>query len=323
MNKEQTAELLSKARPDAKESTIYMYSSNLEKLKRMFETDNYDFLDNINDVTEKLKHLHFTTIRNYLNAVIILLLALDKDKELIEEYIELRDAYNKQYEDLNATGKVSEKQKENFVELSEINKMIESMEKEINDKKLKKAESLKPKDFVLIQTYILFNIYTRLPMRNDVCHLQLESKRNYNKITEDEKKDHNYLIVEKSKMFFVLNQFKTNAKYKQLNINIPKDLEKLLKFYIKINKIQYGDVLFKSTTGKPITRNALSQLLSKTSKKYMNGKSISTTMLRKIVLSSKFSDAKKERQDMSKITGHSTETMQKIYIKDTDDCVKV
>ena len=75
MDKEKVKDLLTKARPDAKESTIKMYSSNLEKLKKMFDTDNYDFLDNINDVTEKLKHLHFTTIRNYLNAVIILLLA--------------------------------------------------------------------------------------------------------------------------------------------------------------------------------------------------------------------------------------------------------
>jgi len=323
MDKEQTKNLLAKARPDAKESTIKMYSSNLEKLKKMFDTDNYDFLDNINDVTEKLKHLHFTTIRNYLNAVIILLLALDKNKELIDEYTELRDKYNKQYEDNNATDKISEKQKGNFVELSELKKMIESMEKEINDKNLKKADTLKPKDFVLIQTYILFNIYTRLPLRNDVASMILESKRNYNKITEDEKKENNYLIVEKSKMFFVLNQFKTNVKYKELNMDIPKDLEKLLKFYIKINNIQYGDVLFKSTTGKPLTRNGLSQLLSKTSKTRMNGKSISTTMLRKIILSDKFSDAKKEMKDMAKITGHSTDTMQKIYIKDTDDMVKV
>ncbi len=55
----------------------------------------------------------------------------------------------------------------------------------------------------------------------------------------------------------------------------------------------------------------------------MNGKSISTTMLRKIILSDKFSDAKKEMKDMAKITGHSTDTMQKIYIKDKSDMVKV
>ena len=158
-------------------------------------------------------------------------------------------------------------------------------------------------------------------MRNDVSGMLLQNKRTYNKTTEDAKKEHNFLIMEKGKLFFELNQFKTSRKYKSLEINVPKDLEKLLRFYIRINKIKAGDVLFTSTTGKPLTRNALSQLLIKTTKKYMD-KSISTTLLRKIVLSDKFSDAKKEMEDMSKITGHSTETMSKVYVKDKDDMVK-
>ena len=74
MDKEKVKELLMKARPDAKESTIKMYSSNLDKLKKMFDTDNYDFLNKLDDVSEKLKELHFTTQRNYYNAIIILLL---------------------------------------------------------------------------------------------------------------------------------------------------------------------------------------------------------------------------------------------------------
>lgn len=321
MEKEKVKELIMKARPEAKESTIKMYSSNLEKLKKMFESDGYKFLNNIDKVKDKLKELHFTTQRNYYNAIIILLMALDEKKELIEEYSELRDKLNKQYEDTNATGTISEKQKENFVELSEIRKMIDQMSTEINQKKLKKAETLKPKDFMLIQTFILFNIYTRLPMRNDVSGMILQNKRSYNKTNEDAKKEHNYLIMEKGKMFFVLNQFKTSKKYKELDIDVPKDLEKLLRFYIRINKIKVGDVLFTSSTGKPLTRNALSQLLIKTTKKYM-GKSISTTLLRKIVLSDKFSDAKKEMEAMSKITGHSTQTMSNVYVKDKDDMVK-
>ena len=158
-------------------------------------------------------------------------------------------------------------------------------------------------------------------MRNDVASLTTISKRNYNKLNDKDKEEHNYLVIEKNKMFFVLNQYKTSKKYKELDIDIPKDLEKLLRFYIKINDIKPGDVLFTSTTGKALTRNALSQLLLKTSKKYMN-KNISTTLLRKIVLSEKFSDVKKEMEDMSKITGHSTDTMSKVYVKDTDDMVE-
>ena len=42
-------------------------------------------------------------------------------------------------------------------------------------------------------------------------------------------------------------------------------------------------------------------------------------MLRKIVLSDKFADVKKEQKEMSKITGHSVETMNKVYVKEQQD----
>lgn len=310
-------EKIMEARPNAKESTVKMYVSNLNKLQKMFNTDNWDFLEDIDKVKEKLNHLHYTSQRNYFNSIIILLMALNSNKKydkLLDKYNEIRDEGNKKYQDDNATGVISDKQKKNFAELSEVNEMIKTMEKEIKEKGLKKKDSLNAKEKALIQVFILFNIYTRLPMRNDVSGMSIITKRLYNKLKEDEKKENNYLVIEKGKMFFVLNQFKTSSKYKELDIDIPKDLEKLLRFYIKVNGLTNGDTLFTSSTGKPLSRNALSQLFIKTSKKYMD-KSISTTMLRKIVLSDKFADVKKEQEEMAEITGHSVETMNEVYVK--------
>jgi hypothetical protein len=82
--------------------------------------------------------------------------------------------------------------------------------------------------------------------------------------------------------------------------------------YLRKNE---GSVLFTSSTGKPYTRNALSQLLLKTSQKYL-GKNISTTMIRKIVLSDLFADNKKKQQEMAEITGHSVSTMNNVYVKE-------
>ena len=312
---------IKEARPNVKDNTIKMYVANLNKLQKMFETDNWKFLENIDNVKKKLEHLHYTSQRNYFNSIIILLMALNHDKKydkLIDKYNEIRDEGNKKYQDDNATGVISDKQKENFVDLSEIQKMLSEMDKEIKDKGLKKKDSLTSKEKQLIQVFILFNIYTRLPMRNDVSGMTITTKRLYNKLSEDEKKENNYLVVEKNKMFFVLNQFKTSKKYKELDIDIPKDLEKLLRFYIRVNKLSNGDVLFTSSTGKPLSRNALSQLFLKTSKKYLD-KSISTTMLRKIVLSDKFADVKKEQEEMAEITGHSVSTMNKVYVKQKEE----
>ena len=312
-DKDNLMETLKKSRPNAKDSTIKMYTSNLLKLQKLMDTDNFKFLDKPDNVKDKVSELHFTTQRNYYNAVIVYLMAVKDKKEdpLIEEYVEIRDTLNKKYEDEQATGVISDKQKNNFVDISEVNKMIEDMATEIKNKKIKKKEDLTAKDKALLQSYIIFNIYTRLPMRNDLAGMEAINKRSYNKLTEEDKKEKNYLVINKNKMFMVLNNYKTSAKYKELDIDIPKDLEKLLRLYIRINGM---GVLFKSSTGKPLSRNALSQLLLKETKKRM-GKSISTTMLRKIYLSSKYGKVKEEMEKDAKVMGHSTGVAQSVYIK--------
>ena len=312
MDKEKLIQIISKSRPKAKESTLKMYASNLMKLMKLYEKDNLDFLKKPEEIEEKLSSLHYTTRRNYLNSIIVYLMAVeDKDDPLIKEFSDIRDNHNKQYEEENATGIISDKQKENFVDISEVNNMINKMGQEIKDKKLKKKEDLTAKDKNLIQVYTLYNIYTRLPLRNDLAGMEVINKRVYNKLSEEEKKSENYLVINKNSMFFVLNKYKTSSKYEELKIDIPKDLEKLLRQYIRINGM---GVLFKSSTGKPLSRNALSQLLLKTSKKYM-GKSISTTMLRKIYLSSKYADMKEELEKDNKVMGHSKEVAMESYIK--------
>ncbi len=312
-DKDNLIETLKKSRPNAKDSTIKMYTSNLLKLQKLMDTDNFKFLNKSENVKDKIEELHYTTQRNYFNAVIVYLMAVKekKDDPLIEEYIELRDELNKKYEDDQATGVISDKQKNNFVDISEVNKMIEDMGNEIKNRKIKKKEDLTAKDKSLLQSYILFNIYTRLPMRNDLAGMEAINKRTYNKLSEEEKKENNYLVVNKNAMFMVLNNYKTSSKYKELDIDIPKDLEKLLRLYIRVNGM---GVLFKSSTGKPLSRNALSQLLLKETKKRMN-KSISTTMLRKIYLSSKYGKIKEEMEKDAKVMGHSTEVAQSVYIK--------
>lgn len=311
MDKESLIKTISESRPKAKESTVKMYVSNLLKLMKLFNSDNLKFLDKPENVEDKLSSLHYTTKRNYLNAIVVYLMTEKDNEDLIKKYTDIRDELNKQYEEEQATGIISDKQKENFVDIAEVNKMIEQMGQEIKDKKLKKKEDLTAKDKNLIQVYTLYNIYTRLPLRNDLAGMEVINKRAYNKLSEEDKKAENYLVINKNKMFMVLNKYKTSSKYEELIIDIPKDLEKLLRQYIRING---KGVLFKSGTGKPLSRNALSQLLLKTSKKYM-GKSISTTMLRKIYLSSKYADMKEELEKDNKIMGHSKEVAMDTYIK--------
>lgn len=300
-------------RPNLKPNTIKQYEAQLRKLQKLFDTDNYKFLDDPKKVEEKINHLHYTSRRNVYNAVIILLLALDKDKKLIEEYGDMRDELNKQYQDEQASGKISDKQKDNFVDIEELYKMLGQMEKDI--KPLKKKDTLNQNERQLIKGYTIFSSLVRIPVRNDLAGLIFISKTTYNKLSNKEKEDNNYLVQLKNNLQYIFNEYKTSKKYKENVIDIPKDLQKILRQYIKFNNYKVGDVIF------PISKNGLTQLLTKYSMKYMN-KKISSTMIRKSYLSSKYSTMKKEMEKDSKIMGHSVQTAQKVYIKDSDDMEK-
>lgn len=308
---------ISKARPNLKPNTVKQYMTQINRLQKLFNTDNFNFLKNVDDVVEKLNDKHFTTARNFYNSIIVLLMALNHDKkqdELIKEYQTIRDKLNEKYLENQSSGKISDKQKNNFVEVSEIEKMLKQMESEIKKDKLKKKENINRNDLNLLLGYTLFSFLLRLPTRNDMSGMKIISKTEYNKLSDKDKENNNYLVREKNSMFLVLNEYKTSKKYGEKKIDVPKDLEKILRMFIKITKKQNGDVLFTNLKGDPITRNGISQLLIKTSKEYLN-KNISTTLMRKIVLSDKFADVNKEKEEMAHITGHDISTMDNVYIK--------
>lgn len=309
---------IQKARPKLKPNTVKQYEIQLKKIQRLFDTNGWDFLKNVDDVKEKLSDKHYTTTRNYYNSIIVLLMALNHDEkynDLIEEYVKVRNSLNEKYVEQQSTGKISEKQKNNFVEISEIQNMLSTMENEIKKEKIKKKEKLTKNDIELITAYTLFSFLVRLPTRNDMAGMQLIGKTAYNNLSDKQKEDTNYLVKEKNKMFLVLNQYKTSSKYGEKKIDVPKDLEKILRMYLRLTKTTNGDTVFTNFKGEPITRNGISQLLIKNSKHYLD-KSISTTMMRKIVLSDKFAEVNEEKKKMAEITGHDVSTMDQVYIKE-------
>ena len=307
-------EIIKKKRPNLKDISINQYTKSLNKLKELFESDDFEFLKEPNEVMKKLSNLHFTTIRNTLNAVIVYLLAVDGDEDIIKTYTEKRDELNTKYEEEQAKGVISDKQKKNYGDdpkqtKEELNGMIEKMDKEL--KPIRKKEELSKKEKALLQVYTIFNIYMKMPFRNDVSNMDAIKQGAFNKLSKEERESKNYLVINKNQLYFVLNNYKTKSKYEELKLDIEdKELKKILFYYLKRN----GEGrLFKSQAGTPLTSNALSQLLLKTSNKYI-GKSISTTLLRKLYLS-KYSDVKEEMKKDAKMMGHSVATQQKVYVK--------
>ena len=308
MKIENLTEKIKEERPNIKDSTIKMYVGNLNKLKKIFEKTDFGFLKDFGEVKEKLNEKHFTTQRNYYNSIIILLMAMKEDKELIDKYNTIRDELNSKYLENQKSGVISLKQKNSFITIDELKGFIENIRKDLNIPKLKKSKEIPEKDKKLLMVYVILSILIENPMRNDLSSMKIIGKKGYNNLTDKEKEDNNYLVIEKGLLKFILNSYKTSKKYKEKIINISKPLEKIIRMYMRIHKLGNGDTLF------PISRNGISQLLIKTSKKYLN-KNISTTMIRKIVASDLLQDVKEKENQLSNKMGTDIETIKDIYVK--------
>jgi len=302
-------EVIRKAKPDIKQTSVQQYVVQLRSLLTIFKKEHLDFLDNFTEVKLKISHLHYTTQRNIYNSIIVYLQGLNDNgvkDETIKQYVDHRNELNLQYSKEQESGIISDKQSPNLVDISEINKMIDTLTKEV------KLIKLKPKmtkmDVSTVRAWILLNMLTRIPTRNDASNMLYISQAMYNKLSQEDKENNNYLVNRRSGLVFIYNAYKTSKAYKENIIESPKDLSKMLRAYIKLMDFKIGDNIF------PMTRNALSQLLLKTSKKYM-GKSISTTLIRKSYLSSKYAGLKEEQLKDSKMMGHSIQTQQAVYVK--------
>jgi len=309
-----------KARPNLKPRSIEQYVSQLYRLQNMFDAEVYsgdfNFLGDFDKVKKGLSEYNYLSQRNYINAIIVLLMALNIDKKLIDQYVKLRDKFNDQYNENNLTGVISDKQEPNFTTTDEIFRMLNIMKDDLKDTD---ETNLTKKEKQLMQAYVLFSIYARMPLRNEVGGgMRSITGGKFNKLSQAEKTENNFLIVERDRMYFLLTDYKTSKNYGALEIDITdKELKSILKNWIKIQG--YG-ILFKTSTDKPITRIELSKIFSKYSEKYLN-KKISTNLLRKIYLSSKYAvedglqDQLKNLEADNQVMGHSKAVALADYIK--------
>ena len=315
---ENPIDAIKKSRPNLKENSINQYWSHLKKLQSKYETNNWDFLSDVDDVIKSISDKHFTTTRNTLNAIIVLLIALNEKEQyddLIKKYTEKRDELNKQYQDEQSTGKISDKQRDNFIELEQLEKMINQLKLEISKQNLRQKKTFTPREKELLSVFTILNYLVRIPTRNDMAEQRLTTKSFYNKQSEEEKKKYNWLLREKGKMTAIYQNYKTNGKYGEKRVDIPADLMKILNSYIRNLGLKAGDFLFTNSKGNPYTRNMISQLLIKWSKRYLD-KSISTTMIRKIVATHHFGEMKRKQKELAEKMGHDVNTQNNVYIKE-------
>jgi len=298
-------------------SSLNAYASNMNKLhKLMFDKEitGLDFLKNKKKVMETIEEKKLSTRKTYLAAIVVTLMAFDKDEDLIKYYRDEMEDLAKQFNADMEEQKKSETQDKNWVSLAALRKVMRKYRNELNEKGIfkKDADDLTNKEFDLLQKWIVSSLYIldeNPPLRNDYI-METISNKDYDKLTEDEKREKNYLVIKsRNNKMFSLGEYKTSGKYGTKTIPVGKKLNSALNIWLKFNKT--GHLLLNSKR-EPMTANGLTKYLQKTFAP--TGKNISSSMIRHIFISDKFPAQNKEKEEVAEKMAHSV-NQQTLYSK--------
>ncbi len=308
--------IIKEERPNISENSLKAYTQNLKKLhKTIMKNDtisSLDFLKDYDNVIKTLSDRNKNTMKNYLVAVVIILQSnKTKYEDIIEKYQQKIKQIQEIVNDTYDENKKTEKQKDNWINYSEILKLLRKMKKDT--KELLEKDNLTNKEKDLIQQYLVHYLYSGKPfpiIRNDFAEMKIVNEGD----TLDS--DKNYFVIRKQGLpYFQLNEYKT-AKYQGEKIIPVKDIElrKLINKWVKITNSGY--LLINITTNTPMKSNAITKYLNKIYKKHFD-KKISTSLLRSIYITNKYNGNlnQKQKKDLAEDMGHSKGIAETVYNK--------
>ena len=204
--------------------------------------------------------------------------------------------------DLKTNTTKSETQKKNWIDTPEILQIF-------ND--LKSKTKIKNNDLKSnIFHYLVLALYFLQPPRRNIDYTLM-------KISSDmSDKNFNYLDIENRQ--FIFNNYKTKSKYETVKIDINNELFLVIKLYlskhpeyIKIKNKKYL-IHFLVNNNIEINANQMTKILNK----IFGGKNISSSMLRNIYLSNKYSKVMKDLKNDTDNMSTSVDVAISNYIKE-------
>ena len=304
-----------------KASSIAQYCSNYNILSRLCDYKSEDplyFIEDYDRVHDALlkpnkrtqKTLTDNSRRNYLNSVIIMSQTAESPGDVIQKFVNDRDALNQKYNDIKAKGQYSEDEEQIKVSQDEIDEMLGKIKKELKGVYSLSKSDLSANTYNLLQFFTMMSLYKEHRLRNDFASLNVVGLREFNHLTSDVKQGTNFLVVGKT-VQIVLYDYKTKKNQDPMHIDITnKELLQVVRKYIGV--IGKGVPLFTGPTGHQMTSNQLTTFLQKYTFEYL-GKRISTRMLRKIFYSEKYGHMVQELKQDAKENLHSVGVALDIY----------
>jgi hypothetical protein len=282
------------------DSSKKLYISNLTRLNDGIPPTSLDFLLDPEIVLDKIKKYKPTTQRNYIIAITSILKSKrqnsDDFDEIYKMYYNLLNDFNLSLKDSTS---LTETEKDSWITQESLENILKGKMEILMS--LKGKSKLNISDYNNLLELVVLGLYTLTkPRRNKDYQLM--------KIKNDiDDKSFNYLDLVNHK--FIFNNYKTNKTYDTQIEDIPKKLLSILKTYIKFKP--ESDFLLVNFNGEPLKNiNSITRILNK-----IFDKNISSTMLRKMYLTNKYSDTMSELKSDAKAMGTSTNVAQTNYIK--------
>lgn len=277
--------ILKDKKPNLSDSSIKTYANCIKKIYQAYsktsklfkDTDKIDlkFLQNFTRVIKIIKEEPITTQKSRLTCIVTILKAINAKEDLIKKYYDEMMKIANQYQDWLKKQEKSDKQKTNWLEQSEIDKITNDLFQKV--KEFKTYDILTNSQYNELQVYTLLRLLDLYSIRNQFGDMIKISKTDYDKLTDKTKS--NYMIQSGNTFKIILNKYKTAKFLGAKEYNIEKPLITILKILFKFNRS--GFVVTKNDRKTELGTNGLTKLLSAWFFK-QTGKRIGTSMLRHI-----------------------------------------
>ena len=154
------------------------------------------------------------------------------------------------------------------------------------------------------------------PTRLDWATVKFYSSKTFGKLDNDDKGSENMVILRKSTVTIVWNDYKTARKHGSVSHELPKDLSRVIRRHVKFMQERFEtNHLFLNKKFEPMSRTSFQKLLETLFFRFFR-KRLSVSALRRIYLSTKYSHKviEEARNDARKML-HSVSTAQNHYVK--------
>jgi hypothetical protein len=305
------AKALREYKPDITESSLRTYIMNLSHIASYYDKplspELFKDIDEVKKDFEELKYSN-STLKNKVASILIYLRMTNQPDNIIKKYNDWFDMLSGKISREQAKMNKTMKEEDNWMTKDKLIEYTNKLKSELPSKPTSKVDMSK------WMKYITLLIHTYYPFRNELADTEIVSS------IKNNNPNVNYFLVNSKKKTVkaLIQAYETKKTYKDININVvPAVANEIITYYKhltnykKANDINNDWMLLAKNNDK-MTRNDFTYFVKSIFEPL--GKNISTTMIRKIIVSDLY--PVEEMKQLAQVMGHDTNTAMQYYAKD-------